>query len=122
MAVRPLLLGAAASIALAGSVARADLLTDADRAVEVIRTTRPALTRCYLRELRASPDVAGQYLKITVTMTIDPRGRVRHARVERSTASPALDACTIGILKKLRFPRTTDGVSLRYPVIYASGA
>lgn len=122
MLLRGLLLGAAASIALAGSVVRADQLSDEDRATEVILTQRHALTRCYLRELRSSPDAAGQYLKILVTMTIDPRGRVRQARVEHSTASPALDACTVGILKKLRFPRTADGLSLRYPLIFGSGA
>src|SRR5689334_13315799 len=105
MFVRDLLLGAAASIALAGSVARADLRTDTDRATEVILAKRHALTRCYLRELRTSP-AAGQYLKILVSMTIDARGRVRDARVEHSTASPLLDACTVGVLKKLRFPRT----------------
>jgi outer membrane biosynthesis protein TonB len=122
MTLRDLLLGVAASVALAGSVARADQLTDQDRATEVILTKRRALTRCYLRELRASPAAAGAYLKIMVSMTIDPRGRVRQAHVEHSTASPTLDACTVGILKKLRFPRTADGLLLRYPLIFASGA
>lgn len=119
MTLRDLLLAAAASVALAGSVARADQRGDEDRATEVILTKRPALTRCYLRELRTSP-AAGQYLKVLVSMTIDAHGRVREARVEHSTASPALDACTIGILKKLHFPRTADGLFLRYPVIFAT--
>lgn len=75
---------------------------------------RPALSRrrsafkdCYERVLRKDPTLEG---KIVVEFTIEPEGHVGAARAARDTMhNKALTACVLKAVKRMRFPRSSDG-------------
>jgi hypothetical protein len=111
----------AALVAGAGDgpgAARADRSPDEIGRVLDAKRHRRAFQRCFTRELRSSAfALADRYLKLVVRFTIDEAGRVRQLRVERET-TPALDACMIGALRRVRFPATGKRVVVRHPFIF----
>jgi len=61
--------------------------------------------------------------RVKVRFTVGPRGRVRSARAEESTAGdPGLGDCLVGALTLLRFPPTADGRPLEvvYPFAFVA--
>ncbi|MCW5800869.1 MAG: AgmX/PglI C-terminal domain-containing protein [Deltaproteobacteria bacterium] len=65
-----------------------------------------AIQRCYLKELRDQPTLAG---KVTLVLTVDERGRVDNASA--SGVSPGVSGCIEGLMSGWRFaiPRDPAG-------------
>jgi TonB family protein len=87
--------------------------------VRQIRARLRAIQRCYERELRNNPTLAG---RVMVRFTIQPTGTVSGAQAtENSTGSPAVAACVVSTIRRFRFNPGPEGgsVSFAYPFVFA---
>jgi TonB family protein len=97
--------------------ASADTIETVARVLGTTRHRR-AFLRCYTRERRANAfELADSYTKLVVRFTIDETGRPRQLRVEQAT-TPALDACMLAALRRVRFPATGRRHAVRHPFIF----
>ncbi len=86
---------------------------------KAMATSKRHLGYCYEKELVKDPKLAA---KIAVKFTIGKAGTVTAAKVTSATPSaPGLEACVIGVIKKMRFPAPADGgeVVVNYPFNFA---
>jgi TonB family protein len=84
-----------------------------------IRVRIRAIQRCYERELRNNPSLAG---RVMVRFTIEERGTVSGARAtENTTGSPAVAACVVNTIRRFRFNPGPEGGSVQfaYPFVFA---
>lgn len=73
----------------------------------VLRGRQKMFQQCYESALKTNSKLKG---KIVVEFTIGPRGRVIDARVVRDgLGSSKVSKCVTGALKRLRFPKPSDG-------------
>jgi TonB family protein len=90
---------------------------------EVARVVRRNISRfrfCYERALGAEPGLEG---KVGVRFTIAPEGRVALAELAESTlGSPAVEACVLGVMRSLEFPRPRGGgvAVVLYPFVFTA--
>ncbi len=76
---------------------------------------------CYERELMRSPSLAG---KVLVEATIDAKGVVSAARIQRSASTlghASAEACILKAVQRMRFPkvRPDGGVIVRLPLVFS---
>lgn len=82
---------------------------------KVLKKNQRRFQACYERVLRRNPRLKGV---ITVKITINRRGRVTSAEVKKDTMNnPKVNKCVLKSLKRVRFPRPSDGndVTVTYP-------
>jgi len=80
------------------------LVGDLDAIVRKISTTyMPGLQRCYKKELGGDATLAG---KITLTFSVDERGRLSDAGA--SGVAPTLEGCVETLMQKWSFPPVVD--------------
>lgn len=74
----------------------------------VVRKHSGKISSCYERALLSSPGLAG---RVEYQWRILPKGRVTWAKVKASNISGAdeLNACVIGVFKKMKFPVAKNG-------------
>ena len=92
---------------------------DHNEVTRMIRRNIRAIQRCYERELRNNPTLAGRVL---VRFTIQPTGTVSGATAqENTTGSPAVASCVVSTIRRFRFREGPDGgsVSYAYPFVFA---
>ncbi|MBW2464881.1 MAG: TonB family protein, partial [Deltaproteobacteria bacterium] len=92
---------------------------DEARVVRMIRMRQSALRRCYETALGPNPSLSG---RVVVKFTIEERGTVSEAlAIENSTGAPALGACVVGVIRRLRWRVGPEGggVQFSYPFIFA---
>jgi hypothetical protein len=91
------------------------------RTMEVIRTlvmdNRKAARKCYEDARKDLKDLKGD---VTIHFVLDPEGKVKTAELnqERSTLkSPAVVDCVIGVIKGIKFPKSSRAMetSTNYP-------
>ncbi len=88
--------------------------TDIDK---VIHAASHRLASCYERELNHTPTLAGT---VSIRFEIGPDGRVKTARVTRSTvASENVGDCVSRAITLLRFPPRGGGAVVNYPFVFA---
>ncbi len=100
--------GAARSAGGAGTL-------DPAMVTRMLRVRAPALRRCYEEELRARPSLAGS---LTARFTVGPGGAVDAAEATAGL-DPALDACVLGVLRRLRFSPGPEGGPAAYETTLA---
>ncbi|RLB46957.1 MAG: hypothetical protein DRJ42_26495 [Deltaproteobacteria bacterium] len=92
---------------------------DEAQVVRMIRVRQSALRRCYETSLGRNPSLSG---RVVVKFTIQERGTVSEASaVENTTGDPALGACVVGVIRRLRWRVGPEGGSVQfaYPFIFA---
>lgn len=92
---------------------------DSSLVTRQIRTRISAIQRCYERELRNNPTLAGRVL---VRFTIQEAGTVSGATaVENTTGSPAVANCVVDTIRRFRFNPGPEGgsVTYSYPFVFA---
>jgi TonB family protein len=78
-----------------------------------------AVRACYEKELRRNPTLQG---KITVEFTIEQSGTISKANATANTMNdPAVAACIVDALKRIRFNPGPEGgsVTYSYPFVFA---
>lgn len=95
--------GAARSVGGAGAL-------DTSMVTRMLRVHTAALRRCYEHELRARPSLEGS---LTARFTIAPSGAVQGAETTAGL-DPALDACVLTVLRRLRFSPGPEGGPAAY--------
>jgi TonB family protein len=84
---------------------------------QVVRSHSRDVRRCYEKGLRSNPNLSG---RVDVTFTIAVSGRVSTARVARSTiGDEAVQACILGVVRGMRFPKPKANVTVNYPYVFA---
>jgi serine/threonine protein kinase len=87
----------------------------------VIREHRREIVACYETALQRTPELQG---RIDVDFVIGPDGFVDRTNLRASTLStPTVGSCAIRRIMEWRFPKPTDGGTVRvsYPWIFTSG-
>lgn len=90
---------------------------------EIGRVIRRNLARfkfCYEKQLTKNPNLSG---KISIYFTIAPTGSVAKASVrETSMDSAQVEACTVKVMRSLKFPKPRGGgiVVVTYPFVFAA--
>jgi len=76
------------------------------------------IQRCYEREVMKKGNLSG---KVTAEWTIGSNGRVRRAKIKLSTInSRKVDACVLGVIKRIKFPKPKGGdVIVVFPFIFS---
>ena len=83
----------------------------------LLRRKKSAVTLCYERELRRSPNLRG---RISVRITIATSGRVTNIAVEDNTLNASVFSCIRRRIKYWRFPKPKDGAAtVVVPFIFA---
>lgn len=83
---------------------------------KVIRANLGGVRACYERALTATRSLDG---KVSVRFTIALDGTVPQAAVAQSTANhPFLEACVVGRMRALKFPRSRGVAVVTYPFIF----
>ena len=80
--------------------------------MQVILKAKPLLTRCV---------PAHAHGKLTLQITIDPKGHVQHAKVHESTLHGAhVEACVTKVVHRLRFSPPEDGkvMIVNFPLMF----
>lgn len=92
---------------------------DSSLVVKQIKRRLKSIQRCYEKELRQNPSLAG---KVTVQFTIEQRGNVTGAKtVQNTTGSSSVGNCVTKTVARFRFNPGPDGgsVTFKYPFIFA---
>ncbi|MEQ9075747.1 MAG: AgmX/PglI C-terminal domain-containing protein [Sandaracinaceae bacterium] len=80
---------------------------------ETLRQAHPAIRACVERSVAAGEQPAD---RVDVMTRIEPSGRVSEARVSRPEAHPRFARCVESAVERLRFPRQTEAVTVRFPL------
>ncbi len=86
----------------------------------VIRRNLARFKYCYEKQLNSNPNLSG---KISIYFTIAPTGSVARASVrETSMNSANVEACTVKVMRSLKFPKPRGGgiVVVTYPFVFAA--
>lgn len=92
---------------------------DSNLVVRQLRLRQSAIQRCYERELRNNPTLAG---RVVARFSIQPTGTVSGASAtENTTGSPAVATCVLNVVRGLRFNPGPDGgaVTYSFPFVFA---
>lgn len=82
----------------------------------VIRRRKNQIMRCYTQRLKLRNDLAG---KVAVRFTIQPSGRAAAVKViGNSSGDDSLGKCVANTIKRWKFPRSADSVTVDYPFIF----
>ena len=84
----------------------------------VVDQHRPEVRRCYVEELKSSPDLEG---KVLVTFTIVATGDVSYASVKESTLhNERVESCVANAVRTWKFPEPLGGgtVMVTYPFLF----
>ncbi len=85
---------------------------DSNLVVRQLRLRQSAIQRCYERELRNNPTLAG---RVVARFSIQPTGSVRGATAtENTTGSPQVATCVINVVRGLRFTPGPEGGAVTY--------
>lgn len=80
---------------------------DSELIEKIIQENKDRFRYCYEKEANSSPGLAG---KVTVKFVIAPSGNVSDAGVVKSSVgNSTVDACVVGVMKKLKFPEPKGG-------------
>ena len=92
-----------------------ELTRDAIR--DLVRANLAPIARCYEREARERPDLAG---RLRVRFSIAPDGTVDHvSTIEDELGSPTLDTCVRYHVRGFRFPRHAGpALEVVYPFVF----
>lgn len=90
-----------------------------DETNRVVRARAGLIRVCYQRALAKQPDLSG---KVVVRFTIAADGTVPRAEVTGTTLkTPAVEACIVAQIKKMRFPAKGAAAVVNYPFIFSRG-
>ncbi|MCA9668440.1 MAG: TonB family protein [Myxococcales bacterium] len=91
---------------------------DDSKYYRLVRRKLPLVNACYARQRRRNPQLRG---KLTVEMTVRPKGDVKDARVvARSINSPPLEGCVVATVKGFHFApsRGREPTTLTLPLLF----
>ncbi len=86
----------------------------------VIRRNLARFKYCYEKQLNSNPNLGG---KISIYFTIAPTGSVARASVRETSMNDAnVEACTVKVMRSLKFPKPRGGgiVVVTYPFVFAA--
>lgn len=90
---------------------------DSNSITSVIKRRQSSIQRCYERELKKDPSVAG---KVVVTFTIGTAGRVTSATASSDTVGGGVGQCVAGEIQRMRFPPPQGGeVNVNMPFVFS---
>ena len=80
----------------------------------------PGMEKCYDTALSSAPQLQGV---LTFAWTIEKTGRPSHVRVLKgSLKDDGLESCSVGELKKARFPKPKKkSAEVNWPIMYRKG-
>jgi hypothetical protein len=91
----------------------------ASRIDQVFRAEATWLRACFAGAILRRPAAFRRPRTLVLAVDIQPDGAPH--RVAASTAvTPELDACVVGRVMRLRFPRSGGGARVRYPLVFGA--
>lgn len=84
-----------------------------------VRRQLPQVRACYERELKSDPHLRG---RMVLAMDVTASGVVSDARVDGDeVGDPELNECVGRAIHGFRFPRSSEGYAVEYPVQFSAG-
>lgn len=84
------------------------------RVMAALKAQRPKLASCYEKWLKANPAAEGE---VVLELVVGAQGRVKKARVESGTISPASSECLVTTAKSLVLPPLGTEATLQIPLL-----
>jgi len=101
----------------AGSGSSSGELRTAEVIAQVIKDNRQPFRDCYEKGRKKIPELEGT---LTLHFVLDPKGKVRHAELNRERSDivePEVVDCALGVLRGMQFPASSRGMetTVNYP-------